>query len=358
MSSQADPSAGTDPFLWGGGGLGRKQTWGGGVSVVSSPVSSSSIGFSSRWAWFGFCKGGRGMRGDPCALFQGPLPMALPLPRSLQPAPPAPPSAPHDGGGGGREGGGRGEVRLRQEVGHQHLQVHEAAAVGALWPGVSDGGPGAGDADRAAARHQAQVRVRPGPGAGPDQPLLQPGPDPARPGRRLLRPQPEVPGAPGGVWLQRGDPEAALQNGETLLGAVNFFVSSINTLVNKTMEDTLMTVKQYETARLEYDAYRTDLEEANLGPRDAGTFCRLEAAQANFHAHRAKYEKLRADVAVKLKFLEENKVKVMHKQLLLFHNAISAYFAGNQTQLEQTLKQFNIRLKSPGAEKPSWLEEQ
>lgn len=39
------------------------------------------------------------------------------------------------------------------------------------------------------------------------------------------------------------------KNGETLLGAVNFFVSSINTLVNKTMEDTLMTVKQYETAR-------------------------------------------------------------------------------------------------------------
>nr|XP_020647543.1 arfaptin-2 isoform X1 [Pogona vitticeps] len=147
------------------------------------------------------------------------------------------------------------------------------------------------------------------------------------------------------------------KNGETLLGAVNFFVSSINTLVNKTMEDTLMTVKQYETARLEYDAYRTDLEELNLGPRDASTLCRLDAAQAHFQAHRAKYEKLRADVAVKLKFLEENKVKVMQKQLLLFHNAISAYFAGNQQQLEQTLKQFNIKLKSPGAGKPSWLEE-
>lgn len=39
------------------------------------------------------------------------------------------------------------------------------------------------------------------------------------------------------------------KNGETLLGAVNFFVSSINTLVNKTMEDTLMTVKMYENAR-------------------------------------------------------------------------------------------------------------
>ncbi|XP_021564214.1 arfaptin-2 isoform X1 [Carlito syrichta] len=148
------------------------------------------------------------------------------------------------------------------------------------------------------------------------------------------------------------------KNGETLLGAVNFFVSSINTLVTKTMEDTLMTVKQYEAARLEYDAYRTDLEELSLGPRDAGTRGRLESAQATFQAHRDKYEKLRGDVAIKLKFLEENKIKVMHKQLLLFHNAVSAYFAGNQKQLEQTLQQFNIKLRPPGAEKPSWLEEQ
>lgn len=148
------------------------------------------------------------------------------------------------------------------------------------------------------------------------------------------------------------------KNGETLLGAVNFFVSSINTLVTKTMEDTLMTVKQYEAARLEYDAYRTDLEELSLGPRDAGTRGRLESAQATFQTHRDKYEKLRGDVAIKLKFLEENKIKVMHKQLLLFHNAVSAYFAGNQKQLEQTLQQFNIKLRPPGAEKPSWLEEQ
>ncbi|XP_050780538.1 arfaptin-2 isoform X7 [Gopherus flavomarginatus] len=148
------------------------------------------------------------------------------------------------------------------------------------------------------------------------------------------------------------------KNGETLLGAVNFFVSSINTLVNKTMEDTLMTVKQYETARLEYDAYRTDLEELSIGPRDANTLCRLDAAQSHFQSHKGKYEKLRADVAIKLKFLEENKIKVMHKQLLLFHNAVSAYFAGNQQQLAQTLRQFNIKLKTPGAEKPSWLEEQ
>ncbi|XP_026797593.1 arfaptin-2b isoform X2 [Pangasianodon hypophthalmus] len=148
------------------------------------------------------------------------------------------------------------------------------------------------------------------------------------------------------------------KNGETLLGAINFFVSSINTLVNKTMEDTLMTIKMYENARLEFDAYRADLEELNMGPRDAMTVARIDAAQQQYQIQKDKYERLRSDVSIKLKFLEENKVKVMHKQLLLFHNAISAYFAGNQQQLEQTLKQFNIKLKPPGADKPSWLEEQ
>ena len=39
------------------------------------------------------------------------------------------------------------------------------------------------------------------------------------------------------------------KNGETLLGAINFFIASVNTFVNKTIEDTLMTVKQYESAR-------------------------------------------------------------------------------------------------------------
>ncbi|XP_078101855.1 arfaptin-2-like isoform X3 [Sander vitreus] len=148
------------------------------------------------------------------------------------------------------------------------------------------------------------------------------------------------------------------KNGEALLGAISFFVSSIDTLVNKTMEDTLLTIKLYENARLEFDAYRSDLEELSLGPRDAATMVRIEMAQHDYQIHRDKYERLRSDVTIKLKFLEENKVKVMHKQLLLFHNAISAYFAGNQEQLEQTLIQFNVKLKPPGSDKPSWLEEQ
>ncbi|XP_065110847.1 arfaptin-1 isoform X1 [Paramisgurnus dabryanus] len=146
------------------------------------------------------------------------------------------------------------------------------------------------------------------------------------------------------------------KNGETLLGAINFFIASVKTLVDKTIEDTLINIKQYEAARIEYDAYRTDLEELNLGPRDANTLPKIELSQQQFQIHREKYEKMRTDVSVKLKFLEENKVKVLHNQLILFHNAIAAYFAGNQQQLDQTLKQFHIKLKLPGGDIPSWLE--
>lgn len=39
------------------------------------------------------------------------------------------------------------------------------------------------------------------------------------------------------------------KNGELLLSAINFFISSISTLCNKTIDDTLITIKQYETAR-------------------------------------------------------------------------------------------------------------
>ncbi|XP_017316909.1 arfaptin-1 isoform X2 [Ictalurus punctatus] len=147
------------------------------------------------------------------------------------------------------------------------------------------------------------------------------------------------------------------KNGETLLGAINFFIASVNTLVDKTIEDTMVNIKQYEAARVEYDAYRTDLEELNLGPRDAATLPKIEQSQIQFQIHREKYEKMRNDVSIKLQFLEENKVKVLHNQLILFHNAIAAYFAGNQQHLEQTLRQFHIKLKMPGADTPSWLEE-
>lgn len=60
--------------------------------------------------------------------------------------------------------------------------------------------------------------------------------------------------------------------------------------------------------RVEYDAYRTDLEELNMGPRDATTLPKIEQSQQLFQMHKEKYDKMRGDVSIKLKFLEENKV--------------------------------------------------
>jgi hypothetical protein len=56
------------------------------------------------------------------------------------------------------------------------------------------------------------------------------------------------------------------KNGEILLSALNYFISSVNTLCNKTIEDTLITIRQYEVARIEYDAYRADMEQTKEPP--------------------------------------------------------------------------------------------
>lgn len=80
----------------------------------------------------------------------------------------------------------------------------------------------------------------------------------------------------------------------------------MNTLCNKTIEDTLQSVRQYEAARIEYDAYRTDLE--SLMPKNDGTVD-IEEAQKSFEVHRQNFMKLRTEVTIKMKFLDENRVR-------------------------------------------------
>jgi len=140
------------------------------------------------------------------------------------------------------------------------------------------------------------------------------------------------------------------RSGQQLLATLNFFVSSINTIVNKTMEDTMVTVKHYEVARVEYDAYRTDLEYyRETAAKTPSSAAKLAEVEQSFELKKTEFEKLRSDVQIKLKFLDENRVKVMQKQLLLFHNAVGAYFSGNQTALEAMMKQFSIKVKSPNS---------
>ena len=112
-----------------------------------------------------------------------------------------------------------------------------------------------------------------------------------------------------------------IMNGEILLGALSFFISNLTTLVHTTMEDSIVTVKTYESARES-----------------------LPLAKHQHDIHKEKFDKLRTTLTIKLGFLEENKVKVMQKQLLLFQNATSAYFSGDKHALENCVKTFHFKI--------------
>ena len=130
----------------------------------------------------------------------------------------------------------------------------------------------------------------------------------------------------------------AIKNGEKLIAALNFYCSNLSTLINKTIEDTLATVKLFESARLEYDAERNSLNFISPNAQASAAYSSDKVELA-----RLRYEQLKHDVQIKMRLLEENTIKVMHKQLLLFNGAFASYTSGNTAALDTTLKQFSIR---------------
>jgi hypothetical protein len=61
-------------------------------------------------------------------------------------------------------------------------------------------------------------------------------------------------------------------------------------------------------ARLEFDAYRYDLELIEQQPQTAAGKRNLAETQKQYELHKQKYEKLKEDVQIKMKFLDENRV--------------------------------------------------
>ncbi|KAK0143431.1 Arfaptin-1 [Merluccius polli] len=201
------------------------------------------------------------------------------------------------------------------------------------------------------------------------------------------------------------------KRGEELAVAVGSFSSEVNTLVSRTIEDTMVNVKQYHSHRsvpprhyhhttrsvpprhyhhttrsvplhyhqvstitlptrsvpsrhygcygyrVEYDAYRCDLEELNLGPRDVSTRTKLEQAERNLQNQRKRYLQSRDDLSVKLRLLEENKVKVLQRQLLLLQAAGASHNLSCHQHLQAKLQERSIQLDScPALDSLSWLE--
>ncbi|CAF4445332.1 unnamed protein product [Rotaria sp. Silwood2] len=123
-------------------------------------------------------------------------------------------------------------------------------------------------------------------------------------------------------------------NGDSLLHSINTFIDKLQTLINKTIEDTLITIKTYENARIEYDAYRYDYELLLARNKsEEQTSSTDEYIQHQYQHFKQRYEKSKDDVNIKLKLLDQNRIQLMKQQLISFHNAIGAYFSINRQQL-------------------------
>ncbi|EPB76071.1 Arfaptin-like domain protein [Ancylostoma ceylanicum] len=125
------------------------------------------------------------------------------------------------------------------------------------------------------------------------------------------------------------DHAAALEN------CLRYFLSSIETLHGKTIVDTLETIYATEAARIEYDVYRHELD--SLQSQATASPTAIQIAGERAAQQRDKYERLKADVRVKLRLLEENRVQVMTKQLEKLQGALAAYFSGNAELLASSV---------------------
>ncbi|KJH52564.1 Arfaptin-like domain protein [Dictyocaulus viviparus] len=131
--------------------------------------------------------------------------------------------------------------------------------------------------------------------------------------------------------IRIADHAAALDN------CLRYFLSSIETLYGKTIVDTLETIYATEAARIEFDVCRHELEALQNQATASPTAIQIAGEKAN--AQRDKYESMKDDVRVKLRLLEENRTKVMTKQLERLQTALAAYFSGNAELLATAVEE-------------------
>jgi len=168
----------------------------------------------------------------------------------------------------------------------------------------------------------------------------------------LTRQQPELMGelsVNGSVYHHITD------QSDTLIKVLSSFADSLKTLVTQTIQDSLDTITNYERCRVEYDAYRNQLEELQMTQRNAMSG-KVRETQFKMDQARTTYEQKRSDVGVKLELLDENRIKVMKQQCLLLHSATVAYFNGSYEKVRETVKVLERYQQDREEEIPSFLE--
>eukprot|EP00039_Didymoeca_costata_P012653 m.183332 g.183332 ORF g.183332 m.183332 type:complete len:193 (+) comp15542_c0_seq8:991-1569(+) len=128
------------------------------------------------------------------------------------------------------------------------------------------------------------------------------------------------------------------RNGASLIGALNFFTENVGTFVFTTIEDTVASWRSFQEIRLEYDAERTEYEQAKQDPKPED----LTGLEDRYSQAQRRYLVAKEAVEAKLQMLDYNKINVMKRQLKLFNSAVCAFFAGNQESLEKILEESHL----------------
>ena len=107
--------------------------------------------------------------------------------------------------------------------------------------------------------------------------------------------------------------KAQSRHSDELVRVLLAFHKTMDTLVHKTMEDVFLTVKQYEAARLSYDASQTAMERAQEAPPTTPTAqAQYKAMVAEFESEKETFERLHSDLEIKLKLVNANKVCIVY----------------------------------------------
>ena len=85
--------------------------------------------------------------------------------------------------------------------------------------------------------------------------------------------------------------------------------------------------------RTEYDAYRCDLEYYTSAPKTDVNLAKKNETEDTFNRQKLEFERLRSDVQIKLKFLDENRVSFSTRKVDSFSKnsiilKITIFFAG------------------------------
>ncbi|CAI2348413.1 unnamed protein product [Caenorhabditis sp. 36 PRJEB53466] len=137
----------------------------------------------------------------------------------------------------------------------------------------------------------------------------------------------------------------------SLDACLRYFISSMETVYNQTITDTLHTIYNTESARIEYDVDRNEITSATIPAQGQQPKSLPVGASEKCEEKKGRYEKLKSDAKIKMRLLEENRISVVAVQLEKLQSALAAYYSGNAKLLESSVRELSM-LQTP---QPSFI---